>query len=159
MTTPEGKVKKALDKMLKAEGIWFYSPQAGPYGVSGIPDRVAVVCGLFVGIEAKANSKCEMTALQERCMKQIKAAGGYHFLVYDKETIDQVRQFITDVRSRGPRQKGSSRSFAQPRGNSSGNPKREASTREPSTCSASTRGNTSTAEPWAHSTGANPILL
>lgn len=98
MATPESKIKSALDKMLKTEGVWYYSPQSGPYGTAGIPDRVAIVCGLFLGIECKANEKCEMTALQKRCKEQIENAGGKFFLVYDKATIEAVRQWIIDVR-------------------------------------------------------------
>lgn len=108
MATPESKIKSALDKMLKAEGVWYYSPQAGPYGVAGIPDRVAIVCGLFLGIECKADEKCKMTALQERCREQIENAGGKFFLVYDKATIEEVRQWIVSTRNR--RQEGSSSS-------------------------------------------------
>lgn len=106
MATPESKIKAALDKMLKAEGVWYYSPQAGPYGVAGIPDRVAIVCGLFLGIECKADEKCKMTALQERCKEQIENAGGKFFLVFDKATIEEVRQWIVSTRNR--RQEGGS---------------------------------------------------
>jgi len=98
MATPESKIKSALDKMLKTEGVWYYSPQAGPYGVAGIPDRVAIVCGLFLGIECKADEKCKMTALQERCKEQIENAGGKFFLVFDKATIEEVRQWIVNAR-------------------------------------------------------------
>lgn len=97
MATPESKVKSALDKMLKAEKVWYFSPQAGPYGVAGIPDRIAIVCGTFVGIEVKADAKCKMTALQERCKEQIVNAEGVHFLVYDKPTIELVRQWIVNT--------------------------------------------------------------
>ena len=48
--TPEGKIKRKLDKKLKELGVWFYSPQSGPFGKAGIPDRVAIVEGKFVGI-------------------------------------------------------------------------------------------------------------
>lgn len=106
MATPESKIKSALDKMLKAEGVWYYSPQAGPYGAAGIPDRVAIVCGLFLGIECKADEKCKMTALQERCKEQIENAGGKFFLVFDKATIEEVRQWIVSTRNR--RQEGGS---------------------------------------------------
>jgi|TARA_E500000331_G_C17266777_1_gene717468 hypothetical protein len=93
-TTPEGRVKKALDKMLKEEGVWSYSPQAGPFGSAGIPDRVAIVSGRFVGIEAKANNKKKPTPLQLRCMSDIEDAGGKCFVVCDAETIATVRRFI-----------------------------------------------------------------
>lgn len=99
-STPEGKVKSALDRMLKAEEVWYYSPQAGPFGVAGIPDRVAVVMGLFVGIECKAG-KGKPTALQVRCMQQIEAAGGVCFVVRDDETIKAVREFIHACRAKG----------------------------------------------------------
>ena len=93
-TTPEGKIKRKLDKMLKSENIWFYSPQAGPFGRAGIPDRVAIINGKFIGIECKADRTKKPTALQLSCMKQIEAAGGKCFVVYDDETIEQVREYI-----------------------------------------------------------------
>lgn len=94
MATPEGRIKAALDRMLKAERVWFYPPQAGPFGSAGIPDRVAVVDGMFVGIECKADASKKPTALQIKCMADIEAAGGKCFVVYDKATIEQVREWI-----------------------------------------------------------------
>ena len=109
MATPEGKIKTALDKMLKAERVWFYPPQAGPFGSAGIPDRVAVVGGMFVGIECKADATKMPTALQVKCMADIEAAGGKCFVVYDKATIEQVREWIHASRrvskSAGPQTK------------------------------------------------------
>lgn len=99
MATPEGKIKTWLDKMLKEEGIWSFSPQAGPYGKSGIPDRIAIVSGQFLGIECKADASKKPTALQERCMADIMSAGGMCFVVYDKETIERVRQYIVNARN------------------------------------------------------------
>lgn len=99
-TTPEGRVKKRLDLMLKTARVWFYSPQAGPYGRAGIPDRIAIVEGLFVGIECKADKSKKPTRLQIQCMEQIERAGGKCFVVYDDETIQNVREYI-DARRRG----------------------------------------------------------
>jgi len=93
-TTPENKIKRKLDTMLKRHGVWFYSPQAGPFGRAGIPDRIAIVAGRFVGIECKADATKKPTALQVKAMEQIEAAGGKCFLVYDDETICEVRDFI-----------------------------------------------------------------
>ena len=100
-TTPEGKIKSRLDKMLKAEGVWYYSPQAGPFGVSGIPDRVAIVAGQFVGIECKADKTKKPTALQMKCMRDIEQAGGKCFVAYDDETIETVREYIRARNSKG----------------------------------------------------------
>jgi len=93
-TTPEGKIKFKLDKMLKNHGVWFFSPQAGPFGRAGIPDRIAIVNGTFVGIECKADPTKKPTALQVKAMKEIEGAGGKCFLVYDDQTIADVREFI-----------------------------------------------------------------
>ena len=92
--TPEGKIKRKLDNTLKQLGVWYYSPQSGPFGRSGIPDRVAIHKGRFIGIECKADAKKKPTALQIKCMKEIDNAGCKCFVVYDDETIQQVVNFI-----------------------------------------------------------------
>jgi Holliday junction resolvase len=110
-TTPEGRIKRKLDQMLKDEGIWFYSPQAGPFGVSGIPDRVAIVRGQFVGIECKADRTKKPTALQQKCMRDIERAGGKCFVAYDDETINVVRDYI---RACDPQSQGAGAEPAEP---------------------------------------------
>lgn len=97
-TTPEGKIKKLLDKMLKSkQGVWSFPPQAGPFGSSGIPDRIACVRGHLVGIEAKADKTKKPTALQAKCMGDIERAGGKCFVVYDAETIKTVENWIDGI--------------------------------------------------------------
>lgn len=98
--------------MLKAEKVWYFSPQAGPYGQAGIPDRIGVLTGLFFAVECKADATKKMTALQELCKEKIEAAGGKFFLVYDKATIEEVRQWIVGTRSR--RQEGGSSGVGEP---------------------------------------------
>lgn len=93
--TPEGKIKKKLDEMLKSKPhVWFFSPQAGPFGSSGIPDRILCVNNKFVGVEAKADGSKKPTPLQRACMKRIEAAGGKCFVVYDDKTIKEVEDYI-----------------------------------------------------------------
>tara|TARA_E500000305_G_scaffold104100_1_gene100124 strand:+ start:252 stop:551 length:300 start_codon:yes stop_codon:yes gene_type:complete len=97
-TTPEGKIKNKLDKMLKYEKVWYYSPQAGPFGRAGVPDRVAILSGQFIGIECKADRSKKPTALQLKCMQEIEDAGGKCFVVCDDESIEQVREYINGNR-------------------------------------------------------------
>lgn len=118
-TTPEGRIKAKLDKMLKAEGVWYYSPQAGPFGVAGIPDRVAIVCGQFVGIECKADKTKKPTALQMKCMRDIEQAGGKCFVAYDDETIESVREYI---RARNSKGQGAGAQAEEPGAGSGGGP-------------------------------------
>lgn len=92
--TPEGKIKAKLKAQLKKEKVWHFSPQSGIYGASGIPDIVAIVGGQFIGLECKADGSKKPTALQVLRMKEIEAAGGKCFVVYDDETIENVMLWI-----------------------------------------------------------------
>ena len=94
--TQEGKIKRKLDKVLKQEGVWFFNPQAGPFGRAGIPDKIACIGGKFVGIECKADKTKKPTPLQIKAMKEIEMAGGKCFLVYDDTTIEEVRDYIKE---------------------------------------------------------------
>jgi len=93
-TTPEGVWKKKTDRLLKELGVWYFPPQAGPYGSSGIPDRIACVDGLLVGIEVKADKTKKPTPLQEKCMRDIETAGGRCFVVCDEQSLSALRDFI-----------------------------------------------------------------
>lgn len=97
MSTPEGKVKAKVDRMLKQFGVWFFSPQAGPFGRAGIPDRIACVNGHFVGIEVKADKTKKPTELQVQCMRNIETSGGRCFVVFDDASLDEARLYISEV--------------------------------------------------------------
>lgn len=109
--TPEGKIKARVDKLLHQYKIWYFSPQSGPYGRSGIPDRIAIVEGLFVGIEVKADKTKKPTRLQIDCMAKIEAAGGKCFVVYDDETLIHLKEFINARTAKG---KGSAAEAGKP---------------------------------------------
>ena len=95
MTTPEGKIKKKIDAMLKSKSnLWYFKPQAGQYGRSGVPDYIICHLGIFITIEAKADKTKKPTALQAQCMEKIEAAGGKAYVVYDEVTLGDVEKFI-----------------------------------------------------------------
>lgn len=95
MSTPEARIKARLDRKLKTLGVFWFSPNAGPYGKAGIPDRIVIANGRFVGIECKADGKKTLTLLQQKTRDQIVAAGGKYFVACDNETIDAAVQWIT----------------------------------------------------------------
>lgn len=159
MATPEGKVKGWLDKMFKAEGVCYFSPQAGPYGSSGVEDRIAIVCGLYLGVEAKADASKKMTAKQELRKQAVLKAGGTHFLVYDKATIEAVRQWILNVRARSPRQESSSVVYERPRLNPCNNTERQASERELNLSASWAGRDDGSKQPGVSYTSANSLLL
>jgi len=85
--TPEGKVKAAINKVLKEfPGLYKFMPVPGGYGPSSL-DYLLCVDGRFVGIEAKAPGK-EPTDRQDLMIRQIKEAGGIVFV------IDEVKGFV-----------------------------------------------------------------
>ncbi len=95
--TPEGKIKKQVDTMLSRLGVYYFSPQSGIYGRSGVPDRIACVAGIFVAIECKADAKKKPTALQDHQMANITTAGGHCFVVYDTKSIDWCRTCLVSI--------------------------------------------------------------
>jgi len=90
--TPEAKVKEKIKKILKANNVYFAMPMGTGYGNSGVPDFLCCVNGRFVAIEAKAG-KGIPTALQEKNMRDIKAAGGLAFVV-NEANIEDLEQWL-----------------------------------------------------------------
>ena len=88
--TPEGKVKDGVKKVLKAHGIWFYMPVAGPFSAHGIPDFVCIWDGRFLAIETKAKGKIgNLTPNQERVIEEINKHGGVAIVVDDPKTVEE----------------------------------------------------------------------
>lgn len=75
MRTPEGWVKYDVDKYLKGIGAYVSKPATFGYGGSGEADRLVCFAGKWVSIEVKREGKIP-TAIQERRMKEVRAAGG-----------------------------------------------------------------------------------
>ena len=88
MSTPEGKVKAAVKKLLDQHNIYYFMPATGGYGRSGVPDFICCVKGNFVAVETKAG-KAKPTALQMREMERIKNSGGLAFVI-NEDTVDDV---------------------------------------------------------------------
>ena len=91
-TTPEAKVKKVVTNYLKKMGAYYF-PATGGFGRSGVPDIVACYKGLFFGIECKAG-KGKTTALQQKNLADIKAAGGFDWVV-NEENMHDTEEVLT----------------------------------------------------------------
>ena len=86
--TPEVKVKKAVTKILKDRGAYYFTPVTGGFGQSGVPDIVACFHGRFIGIECKAG-KNQPTALQQKNLDDIEKTGGVS-VVINENNIDNL---------------------------------------------------------------------
>lgn len=90
--TPERRIKQRVKAALEDMDVYYVMPFTAGYGNSGVPDIIACVQGLFFGIECKAG-KNTTTALQEKHLSDIRAAGGVS-LVIDETNVDNVRALI-----------------------------------------------------------------
>jgi Holliday junction resolvase len=93
MSTPEGAVKRAVTKILKAHGAYYFYPVTGGFGRSGVPDIVACYKGRFIGIECKAGNN-KPTALQQKNLNDIMKAGGFS-LVINEGNVDALENVMT----------------------------------------------------------------
>lgn len=90
--TPEKKVKQRVVAQLKAMSAYYFYPVTGGFGSSGVPDVVCCLDGRFIGIECKAG-KGKTTALQDKNLREIEAAGGVA-LVVNEQNVDQLFDLI-----------------------------------------------------------------
>jgi len=88
---PENRVKKKVKELLDAYGIFHWPAAASPYGVAGVPDRLAVVRGRLIGIEVKAPGK-KATPLQIEFGRKLQRAGGLWFLIDGDEALAHLQQ-------------------------------------------------------------------
>ncbi len=91
--TPEAKVKLKVRRLLDALEIYYFFPPANGYGRAGIPDIILCHASLFGAIECKAG-KGKLTALQERELDRINAAGGFTF-VANENNLEELRWAMT----------------------------------------------------------------
>ena len=89
-STPEAKVKLAVKKILDELGIYHFSPYMAGMGRAGVPDIIACHKGRFVAIECKAG-KGKTTALQDRELNAIAAAGGFTFVARETN-LEELRE-------------------------------------------------------------------
>lgn len=87
MMKNERDVKKRVKEIFKRHDVWYFMPAMSGYGRPGIPDFVACIKGEFVGVETKFGPN-RMTKNQTFEAAQIDSAGGWHWLVNEKNVED-----------------------------------------------------------------------
>lgn len=93
MATPEGKIKQLVKRWLKGEfpTAWYYMPVQNGMGVTGVPDFIICVNGLFLAIETKAPGKeKDVTPNQQKQLDGIGIAGGLRYVVSKKEDLTMI---------------------------------------------------------------------
>jgi Holliday junction resolvase len=93
--TPEGKVKAKLKKGLDTIGCYYFYPQTGGYGRSGVPDIIICHKGKFIAIECKAGDN-KPTALQEYNINLIRSNQGLAMVV-NESNIELILTKIKEI--------------------------------------------------------------
>ena len=89
--TPEGRVKEAVKRRLKALGAYYYMPVSNGMGRVGAPDFIVCLDGRFIAIETKAPGKRgNTTPNQDRELQAIRDAYGFALVVDDAQQLDEV---------------------------------------------------------------------
>ena len=92
--TPEAKVKKKVRALLDKYGAYHFSYVVTGWGSGkGVPDIIACVNGKFFGIECKADSTKEPTALQIKNLERIHETGGVALVIH-KDNLDYLESAL-----------------------------------------------------------------
>lgn len=94
MSTPEGKVKDRIKKILKAHNIWYYMPVSMGMGQHGIPDFLCCLNGKLFSVEAKAGTN-KPTGLQEMQMSRLRDAGATTFTI-NEDNLGAIETWINN---------------------------------------------------------------
>ncbi len=90
MRSPESWVKFDVDKYLDGIGAYVVKQTTFGMGGSGHSDRIVCFAGKFISIEVKREGKTP-TPIQERRMKEVRAAGG--IAIWGDNAKDIIEQF------------------------------------------------------------------
>jgi Holliday junction resolvase len=99
MISTEKETQKLIIEYLKKKNIFHWRQNGGRKGhirftsINGIPDVIAIVNGIFVGIEVKDRLGKQNEA-QEDFQKDLESAGGTYILA---KTLDDVIKVIKSL--------------------------------------------------------------
>lgn len=94
MTTPEGKVKDKVKKVLKKFGelVYYHMPVQNGMGAPTL-DFIVCAAGYFLAIETKAPGG-KPTQRQVVTMENMRAAHGFVFVVANDDDLDRLEETL-----------------------------------------------------------------
>lgn len=96
-TQPEARISRAILTALKSAGVFAFKVHGGPMQMAGIPDILACVEGVYVGLEVKTPHKRSNTSpRQEYVHGLIKQAGGAVRVVC---SVPEAMEIVNDIRA------------------------------------------------------------
>ncbi|TVR98840.1 MAG: hypothetical protein EA406_05505 [Rhodospirillales bacterium] len=91
----EADVKREVKKILDDLGAWWFMPVPVGYGKQGVPDFIVCLNTRFIAIETKYGSN-KLTAWQERQIDGIDTAGGWTFVINERN-IDGLKPALQAI--------------------------------------------------------------
>ena len=96
MTTPEGKVKNDIDKVLKRYGAYWFKPVQTGLGTRTL-DYLGCYCGNFFSIEAKRENQ-HMTDSQRVIASTMRKAGAKVFEINEVTGTAELEAWFRSVK-------------------------------------------------------------
>lgn len=81
---PEAKIGKKIREYIEERGGFVFKVHGGPQMMAGLPDLIACIQGLFIGIEVKQPGQ-NPTARQQFVHKLIQRSGGVAIVAHSVE--------------------------------------------------------------------------
>lgn len=94
MHSPEWFEKRDIDAFLAELGAYVVKPTSGGFGASGTADRIFCWRGHFGAVEVKRPG-AKPTALQQKRIREVEAAGGKGFWGTAEKVIPEIKAWIT----------------------------------------------------------------
>jgi hypothetical protein len=104
--TPETQAKRAIKRFLDSIGIFNFPVLQGMGAYKGMPDRIAVYNGRFIGIEVKAPGG-KLSEYQQAFKQRTEVNGGLYITAYSID--DVIKALGMEDRFIMPKQKGGKR--------------------------------------------------
>lgn len=92
MTTPEGKIKDRVKKVLKRLNIYYHMPVQNGMGAPTL-DFICCIRGYFLAIETKAPGK-KPTPRQLLTIAEMEKSGAFVYVVSDEDTLSRLEAFL-----------------------------------------------------------------
>ena len=96
MTTPEGKVKDRIDKVLKLYGAYWFKPVQTGIGTRTL-DYICCYVGNFFAIEAKSGA-LHMTDNQRMIAQSMRKAGAKVFEINEDTGVAELEAWLRSVK-------------------------------------------------------------
>lgn len=98
MAQRESGLSRRIIRALEAEGIFCFKVHGGAYMMAGLPDIIACVDGLFIGLEVKNPDGKSPTPIQLFIHKKIQASGGQAWVV---RSVEEAMGIVNSQRKPG----------------------------------------------------------